>query len=675
MEYLSSFLIIVLIAILLVATLKVKYKGITTIVATLGMATISSILAVKSLLGDTFNIILPGTLVTGEIPVVIDPLSAWFILLINFTFITGVVYGVKYMQVYADKKAKLALHWSCYIMTYAAILAVCIIQNTIVFLIAWEIMVIGAFVLVIFEGHIRKTINAGINYLIQSHIGILFLYIAFFWVATKTQLFNFETIKQFSISENHVFSFLLMLLFFVGFAIKAGFVPFHTWLPHAHPAAPSHVSAVMSGVLIKKGIYGILRMILLINTNYLAFGYFILTISIITGVYGVMLAIVQHNLKTLLAYHSIENIGIIGIGIGIGCIGVGNSNTLLASLGFAGALLHTLNHSLFKSLLFYCAGNIYQAAHTISIDNFGGLLKRMPHTTFLFLIAALAICGLPPFNGFVSEFIIYGGLFNGILGNSFLSILVKIMAILGLALIGGLAMLCFTKAFGMVFLGKARIQFKHQLHESHWQSLLPMYLIVLLIIAIGIYPTFFLSLLSKPIHLFTQFMPKEIIVSKIKNIEMINIIGLYSFGFIILSVIIYFIRRKITIYNKNEIGTTWGCSYIAPNNKMQYNASSFVHNYIKLANPMILFQKNKKQIAGIFPKKSTYKTHSFDKIEEYFINKPLRKINYFFMRFSLKQNGKLQLFILSGMIFIIVIVGVPSIIYLYDLFTNFLNTL
>ena len=170
-------------------------------------------------------------------------------------------------------------------------------------------------------------------------------------------------------------SMLLFLVFFIGFGIKAGFVPFHTWLPYAHPAAPSHVSGIMSGVIIKTGIYGIMRILLLMPDNKLAIGYIILAVSAISGVYGVMLAIVQHNLKRLLAYHSIENIGIIGMGIGIGAIGSGLNNPFMAFAGYAGALLHTLNHSLFKSLLFYTSGTIYHAAHTLMIDRMGGLIR------------------------------------------------------------------------------------------------------------------------------------------------------------------------------------------------------------------------------------------------------------------------------------------------------------
>ena len=185
----------------------------------------------------------------------------------------------------------------------------------------------------------------------------------------------------------------------------------------------------MSGVVIKIGIYGILRMLLLIKTDYTTIGYIILFISIITGIYGVMLATIQHNLKKLLAYHSIENIGIIGIGIGLGCIGLGATNKWMAILGFSGALLHTLNHSLFKSLLFYSAGNVYQATHTMNIERLGGLIKKMPQTAVLFLIAAIAICGLPPLNGFISEFLIYGGLYNWLYSANLISLIAIIFTL------------------------------------------------------------------------------------------------------------------------------------------------------------------------------------------------------------------------------------------------------
>jgi NADH:ubiquinone oxidoreductase subunit 5 (subunit L)/multisubunit Na+/H+ antiporter MnhA subunit len=198
----------------------------------------------------------------------------------------------------------------------------------------------------------------------------------------------------------------------------------------------------------------------------IAIGYFVLFFAVITGLYGVMLAIVQHNLKRLLAFHSIENIGIIGIGIGLGCLGPGYDSLLLAVAGFGGALLHTLNHSLFKSLLFFGAGNVYLIRHTLNLEALGGLVKQIPHTAYLFLIGSLAICGLPPFNGFVSEFFIYRGLFKGLSSDLFPFILTMLFSILALVLIGGLALICFTKAFGIVFLGSPRSEYQDTIQET-----------------------------------------------------------------------------------------------------------------------------------------------------------------------------------------------------------------
>ena len=449
-----------------------KHKGTIALVAVLATAFLSSWIAIGALTGSPFSKILPGGQIFGDIALRVDGLSGWFILLTNFTFITGILYGRQYLKKYEGQGANLSLHYISYILNQSAIIGIYFIQHSLAFLCVWELMALSAFLLVIFEHGRMETLKAGINYLIQSHISIVFLTLGFIWVYTSTGSFDFSAISQYSFSESKEAGLLLFLAFFIGFAIKAGFVPFHTWLPHAHPAAPSHISGVMSGVIIKTGIYGILRMLMLIHENYLVLGYIILIFSVITGIYGVMLAIVQHNLKKLLAYHSIENIGIIGIGIGIGALGTGLGYPLMAFAGYAGALLHTLNHSLFKSMLFYSTGNIYQSTHSVNIERMGGLIKKMPRTALMFLLASLAICGLPPFNGFISEFLIYSGLY-GALGTSSNSTIIIILSISGLALIGGLALFCFTKAFGIVFLGTARHSHSHSAREADPKALLP----------------------------------------------------------------------------------------------------------------------------------------------------------------------------------------------------------
>ena len=669
------FILTALIAISIVPFVGTRWKGLLAIIAVSINSVLSGIVAFKALTGINTLLTFPGSFVTGLIPVRIDALSAWFILVINFTFLTGVIYGFHYMKAYKSQKANLSIHWIAFILVHTSLIIITAIQNSLAFLIIWEVMALSSFLLVIFEHYNKGTLKAGINFLIQSHISILFLMLPFIGVAIKMNSYDFTAITAYSQQNPLLTNLGLFLCFFTGFAIKAGFVPFHTWLPYAHPAAPAHVSGVMSGVIIKIGIYGILRMLLLIKSDYVTVGYIILFFSVISGIYGVMLAILQHNLKKLLAYHSIENIGIIGIGIGLGCIGLGTGNQLLSMFGFAGALLHTLNHSLFKSLLFYSAGNVYQATHTMDIEHLGGIAKRMPHTSILFLIAALAICGLPPFNGFVSEFLIYSGMFSGLHTATLMPLWALIFSIFGLALIGGLALLCFTKAFGTVFLGTPRMKMEHSVIEARIGSILPMYVGVALIILIGLFPTFFVKALSLPVGLFASKIGSIQQAEELYSLDTLNMISLCALGIFSLAGLIYFIRWRVTSSKQLVINTTWGCGYIAPTSKIQYTASSFVRTYRKLAEPLLSIEKKKKDIHGIFPDHGQHETHPYDKVESLLIDFPLKVIRRFINRFSFLQNGVLQIYILYGVAFIGLILITPLIYERVISLIQFLNRL
>jgi len=667
-----QFLIIVLITFLaffFVLFANEKNKANVVIISVLLNSAISSWFALKAIGGKPFEFSFDAGYIIGMLRISVDALSGWFILLMNFTVITSILYGKRYLLHYQNQTSNLNLHYISFLINHFAMIGIYVIQNSLAFLCVWEMMAISAFILVIFENWKAATLKAGINYLIQSHVSIIFIMLAFMWVASNTGSYDFNEIKNYSNSVTPEVSFLLFIFFFIGFAIKAGFVPFHTWLPHAHPAAPAHISGLMSGVLIKLGIFGILRILLLIQNNYLTIGYFILIISVISGLYGVILAIVQHNLKKLLAYHSIENIGIIGIGIGLGSIGLAIENQYLIFAGFAGALLHTLNHSLFKSLLFYCAGTIYQTLHNLNIDSMGGLIKKMPKTATVFLIASLAICGLPPFNGFISEFLIYLGFFEGLHTDKITSTFIFIMSITSLVLIGGLAMLCFTKAFGIIFLGQERSQTPHNVEEAENSKLFPKYLIVILIVAIGLLPQIFINFLATPIKLFAPNLQLQA-----EQLKIIDNLQTFSFGiyiFITLIIAIYFVKKLVTRKQKNEISPTWGCGYVAPNYKMQYTASSFVRTYRKLIRPLIKVDKHQDAIKNVIPSIVHSETHLYDKIETIFIEKPVRGLKSFFHKFEFLQNGSMQVYILYGILFIVLIIIFPilnhALTYVYEL--------
>jgi len=585
---------------------------------------------------------------------IIDRLSAFFIIVINITVFTGFLYARGYLSPYAQssKGLSFSIHYFSYLWLCLSMLMVVMLRSGLYFLIAWEIMALSSFFLVIFEAEKRSIMKTGISYLIQMHAGMFFLLIAFLLVERATGKMSFDALRLYFSTESNI---LLFMLFFIGFAIKAGFIPLHTWLPEAHPAAPSHVSGVMSGVMIKMGIYGIIRVIIPLQHDLLLIGLIILVISLFSGILGVMMAIVQHDLKRLLAYHSIENIGIIGIGIGTGVIGIATNNNLLALCGFSGGLLHVLNHSLFKSLLFFSAGSVYQSAHTRNIENLGGLMKKMPYTSGLFLIGSLAICGLPPFNGFISEYLIYMGMFNSLSASNLYQSIMLIVVIAGLSLIGGLAIFCFTKAFGISFLGEARSEKASKAIEVQWIMLLPQIIPVVFILLIGLASVWFVKPLS---GIVTEAFSLPVMAITdgpvLNNLARISILS----GIFLLSVTVLLIYRHFHLkLRKVSAGPTWGCGYTAPSARQQYTSTSFAYIYNHLAKPVLQTKKIMKEIQQdeIFPAGRTFESHSDDIFKKLLIDKPIGWISELLKKIAVMQTGLIQHYILYAFIFMLVV--------------------
>lgn len=674
MNLVTAFIIVLLTGTATIPLFRGKGQGMYLSLLILLLAMISGVPAWRVLNGETMEWYLAGNMVTGEIPLRLDGLSAWFILITGFVFLTGMLYSLHYLKKDTSERNNLTIHFVAFLLLYGSMISLTVIQNSLVFLIAWEIMTLSAFMTVLYEYRKEETSRAGINFLVQSHISVLFLITGFIFSAIRTGSYDFAAIPA-SVAGSGYVPLALILCFFVGFGIKAGFVPFHTWLPYAHPAAPAHISGIMSGVMIKIGIFGILRMLLLIPVNHLVAGYFLLAVSLGSGLYGVMLAIVQHNLKKLLAYHSVENIGIIGLGIGLGCIGLGTGNQMVAFLGFAGALLHTLNHALFKSLLFYVAGIVYQATHTLNIEHMGGLIRKMPLSATLFLVAAIAICGIPPFNGFVSEFLIYSGLYRWMVHTPLVPSVLSLLAILGLVLIGGLAILCFTKAFGIVFLGTPRKEFEQEVREPSSGQLVPLFLTALPIAGIGLFPHLFVRLIAVPAGLFTGTNALSLFPELDEICGIMKSVSIAVWGTVILTLLIWGIRNlavrkqdSSVADQKSKALPTWGCGFIAPSPKLQYTASSFVRTYRKLNDPVLSFSKKENGIRGIFPEGGNYESHAYDKIEKWLIDKPLGILRKFMERFLFFQNGRLQSYLLYGILFILALIIVPFILEKAGLF-------
>lgn len=592
-------------------------------------------------------------LMSSKVSIVIDKLSAFFIFVINLTVLTGALFAKGYLEPYTKEKSKTEMSWHYFnfLVLHISMLMVVMLREGMSFLVFWELMSVSTFFLIIFESEKQEIKEAGIKFLIQIHIAFGFLLSAFFISSLVTgQSIGFETLDLYF--KNYPI-FPLFIIFFIGFGIKAGFIPFHSWLPHAHPAAPSHISGVMSGVMIKMGIYGILRVLTYIHTGLLPIGLFILFISILSGIIGVLIAIVQHDFKKLLAYHSIENIGIIGIGIGFGVIGLAIKNPVLASLGFAGGLLHILNHSLFKSLLFYSAGSVYQQTHTRNIEQFGGLMKKMPSTAIFFLIGAVAISGLPPLNGFISEFLIYSGLFKSISNNNLLLSFVLLGGIIALVLIGGLAVYCFTKVFSIIFLGNPRSEKLNNAKEVSKSMLFPKYLISFLIIGIGLLP----FLIIYPLSSITGIFVADTSILHYMAITL----NWVSVSFIILITLIFsllLLKMKVSKLTSQKLEDTWGCGYSGANPALhQYTATSYAEYIVEKANLIVGVKKHYKIIDKdeIFPTTRDFETHSSDVFEDNLIIKPTNKLLAFIERIAVLQTGNIQDYLLYAILFVIII--------------------
>jgi len=653
--WILSTLIVVVASILVISFLPSSLKSVAGFALVIVNAIATSVPAVKALTGTPVEIHLYGMSFLNDVPLRIDALSAWFMLIINLTCVNGALYGIGYMKSYENQKGNTSLHWILFVVFQVSMLWVCMLQHGLAFLIAWEIMSISSLLLVMFEHYKQDTLKAGLNYLIQMHIGVLFLSIAFIWVYFSEGSYDFNATASFF---NHHNAGLLFLLFFLGFGIKAGFIPLHTWLPHAHPAAPSHISGVMSGVIVKLGIYGILRVVTHLNTGLARIGEVILILSVITAFYGILNAAVHRDFKRMLAFCTIENIGIIGMGIGIGMIGKGIGNQYIQFIGFAGALLHTLNHSLYKSLLFFAAGNVYQQTHTRNMEHLGGLIKKMPGTAFFFLAGALAIGGLPPFNGFVSEFLIYSGLIEGIKSNNAQFSSLMIVCVAGLAITGGISLLTFTKSFGTIFLGSPRTELPLEPKEVSGIMRLPLYIIFSLMLLIGIFPNLVLIPIASVATIFDASVSTDIAIIFSPLANTLSMVGRVSLMMLLLTLLIYFIKKRIAVQSPSAYFPTWGCGYTAPNTRMQYTGKSFSKMLAKLFNFITTEKKKYREIeaSAIFPETRRYHSHYTDFFETIFIDKINNRIIGFFNYFTFIHNGKVQMYILYGFFFIVALI-------------------
>lgn len=579
---------------------------------------------------------LAWSLPVGGFHLGVDALSAFFLLCVFLVAGLAALYGRGYLAGYAGQR-RLAVPAALFNLLVASMAGVALARDGVLFLMAWEVMSLSAFFLVTFEDERDEVRRAGITYLIASHAGVAFLFALFAMLARHAGSFDFDAVAAAGAPPAAGAVFLVAL---VGFGAKAGFWPMHIWLPDAHPAAPSHVSALMSGVMIKLGIYGLLRTLTFLGTPPAWWGGFVVGVGLVSGLSGVLLALAQHDLKRLLAYHSVENVGIITLGVGLGLLGRAFQSPEVAFLGFAGALLHVLNHGLFKGLLFQGAGSVLHATGTRQIDQLGGLLRRMPATAATFLVGAIAICGLPPLNGFVSEWLIYVGAFRSGSTLPGSGAVCALAALVGLALIGGLASACFVKAFGVVFLGEPRSEACARAHEAPAPMRAAMLAAALLCVAIGLFPRGALALIDLPASQLAGARPPAV-----PGVGPLVAISHLAAALAILVGVLALLRRALLARRPVDQAATWGCGYEAPSPRMQYTAASFAQPVLAPFSPLLPHHGRLEAPRGFFPEGARVEERIGDLAGERLLVPAARRLIEVLGQVRFLQHGKLHLYL------------------------------
>jgi hydrogenase-4 component B len=576
----------------------------------------------------------------------IDSLSAFFLVAVFGLGLLTAVYSVQYLEA-VTRPVRTALHYFLFGLLLASMALVAVADNLIAFALGWELMSLTSLGLVLYEYEPNPNRMAAYLYAVFSQVGAMCIVAAFALLYTHTGDFALsgaaalpETAKAW-----------VFLLAFVGFASKAGVFPLHIWLPHAHPAAPSHISALMSGVMIKIGIYGILRIYSVLDWHTPLAGRVVLIAGLVSGLLGVIYALGQHDLKRLLAYSSMENAGIILMGLGVGMIGVAGAKPIMAVLGFAGALWHVWNHAIFKSLLFMGAGMVLHGTGTRTLDLLGGLAKRMPITAAAFLVGALAIAGLPPFNGFVSEFFIYLAGFSGMtLAKT--DFVLSVVAIVTLALIGGLALATFSKALGVIFLGEPRSAAAEKAHEKGWCMLVPMLVLAAACLLIGVFPATMLPLTLKAtaaLGLGYGRVPLEPFVGLAA--------GIARAALLLVAAVAVLCGLRAWLYRGKPVAAagTWGCGFTRPTARMQYTGASFADAILSFFRAVAPLGEEHPAIRGRFPDRTYYISHIQDLAERHLGHLVVRPVQRFFDRLRWVQHGDIHMYI--GFILIAIVVA------------------
>ncbi|GAB6172627.1 hydrogenase 4 subunit B [Paradesulfitobacterium aromaticivorans] len=598
----------------------------------------------------------------------LDALSAFFIVVISTVSLAVSVFSFAYMKEYIGKHnvGVLGLLYNFFLLSMIFLVAS---GTSFMFLFCWELMSLISYFLVVSDHRDPKVRQAGFIYIVMTHIGTVFIILAFLLLFRETGSFSFAKAAELGPKLAPGLKTVIFLLVTLGFGTKAGIVPLHIWLPKAHPAAPSNVSALMSGIMLKTAIYGFVRVVVqILGGGPVWWGVLILTIGAVSALLGVMYALMEHDIKRLLAYHSVENIGIILMGIGVALIFMGYGLPQAAVVALAAGLFHVFNHAVFKGLLFLGAGAVHYATGTRDIEKMGGLLRRMPWTGFFFLIGSISISALPPFNGFVSEWLTFQSLLmlGSGPGGTALKISGPVFAA-SLALTGALAAACFVKAFGIQFLAQPRSVNAERAKEVPVSMRAGMGILALLSFVVGVFPVTIIKLLSP-------------VTAALLGVESVQTLGGYRWLSVNLGVgaasvagttlspllvlgllaavilVVYIIVKRVGRGGTVRVEETWNCGMeLTP--QMEYTATSF-SKPIRIIFRRILFPTREVEKEYILKPYFTRRILYKGAIKPVFEDGVYRPLTGYFLKFSAKmrflQSGSIHLYV--GYIFVTLVV-------------------
>ncbi len=509
----------------------------------------------------------------------VDPLAGFFLLLIGVVVVAVALYGPGYVREFQHERHPVAALGAFTGLFVAAMQLVVIADDAFLFMVAWELMSLASYFLVAFQHENAANRRAAFLYLLMAQIGGLAILLSYGVLATFAGSFAFEAMRHAHLPL--LWSAVAFGLALFGFGMKAGLVPLHAWLPEAHPVAPSHISALMSGVMLKVAVYGFIRVTFdLIGTVQVSWGVIVLLVGSASALLGVLYAMQQSDLKRLLAYSSIENVGIIFIALGLSLVFLGAGQPLLASLGLIAALYHALNHALFKSLLFLGAGAVIQQTHEHSIEHMGGLLKRLPYTGIFFLIGCISIASLPPFNGFVSEWLTLQTALQGVvLQSGVLRIIIPVAAAM-LALTGALAAMVFVKVYGVAFLGQPRTRHSRHARMPDLGMRAAQALLALLCLVLGVLPNLTINVMAaipRTLHQLPE--PGATAHGWLWLTPVAPQVASYSAPLVLVGLALAWLLSYLFLHGRRNRGVrrspAWDCGFGPLSPRMQYTGAAF----------------------------------------------------------------------------------------------------